>query len=85
MRASEKDIEIKVVGEIDRMISADSRRLDQLFVNLLENALAYTDSPGRIEISLVRYQRQCCHQDRGHATGRRRRRVRKTVRTTLPS
>ena len=52
MRAGENNIEVKVTGEIDRMISADSRRLDQLFVNLLENSLAYTDSPGRIEITL---------------------------------
>jgi two-component system sensor histidine kinase BaeS len=52
MRAREKDIELKVIGEIHGMISADSQRLDQLFVNLLENAMAYTDSPGRIEITL---------------------------------
>lgn len=56
MRASESQIEVKVVGEIDGMISADSRRLDQLFVNLLENSLSYTDSPGRIEISLSETQ-----------------------------
>ena len=52
LRADEQDIELKVVGKIDKMISADSQRLDQLFVNLLENALNYTDSPGRIEITL---------------------------------
>jgi two-component system sensor histidine kinase BaeS len=52
LRAKEQDIEIQVVGEIDKMVSADTRRLDQLFVNLLENSLAYTDSPGRIEITL---------------------------------
>lgn len=52
MRANEQDIEITLIGEIDKMIRADSQRLDQLFVNLLQNALAYTDSPGRIEISL---------------------------------
>lgn len=52
MRANEQDIEIKVLGEINNMINADSQRLDQLFINLLENALAYTDSPGRIEIVL---------------------------------
>ena len=52
MRANEQGIEIKVVGEIDKTVSADMRRLDQLFVNLLENSLAYTDSPGRIEITL---------------------------------
>lgn len=33
-------------------MSADSQRLDQLFINLLENALAYTDAPGRIEVIL---------------------------------
>ena len=52
MRAAEKDIELEVTGEIHGTISADSQRLDQLFTNLLENALAYTDSPGRIEIIL---------------------------------
>ncbi len=52
MRADEKGIELKVVGEIDNMVSADSQRLDQLFINLLENSLAYTDAPGRIEITL---------------------------------
>ncbi len=51
MRAAEKNIELKVSGKIHGMISADSQRLDQLFTNLLENALAYTDSPGRIEIT----------------------------------
>lgn len=52
MRADEKGVELKVDGEVDKMLSADSQRLDQLFVNLLENSLAYTDSPGRIEITL---------------------------------
>ena len=52
MRADEQGITLKVVGEIDQMVNADSQRLEQLFVNLLENALSYTDSPGRIEITL---------------------------------
>ena len=52
LRAKEQDFEIRMVGEIDKTVSADMRRLDQLFVNLLENSLAYTDSPGRIEITL---------------------------------
>lgn len=52
MRAAEKNIDLKITGDIHGMISADSQRLDQLFVNLLENSLAYTDSPGRIEITL---------------------------------
>lgn len=51
-RANEQDIKLKVFSEIDKMVSADIQRLDQLFVNLLENSLAYTDSPGRIEITL---------------------------------
>jgi len=51
--AGEKNIDLNVSGETDKMISADSQRLDQLFVNLLVNSLAYTDSPGRIEISLA--------------------------------
>ncbi len=54
MRADEKGIQLKVVGEGGSQVSADSQRLDQLFINLLENALAYTDSPGRIEITLSR-------------------------------
>jgi len=53
MRAEEKGIELKMIGEIDNMMSADSQRLDQLFVNLLENSLAYTDFPGRIDITLA--------------------------------
>ncbi|WP_143750726.1 ATP-binding protein [Marinobacter sp. ANT_B65] len=52
-RAGEKGIDLNVSGETGKMISADSQRLDQLFVNLFENSLAYTDSPGRIEISLA--------------------------------
>ena len=63
MRANEQDIEIKVMGEIDKMISADSQRLDQLFINLLENALAYTDSPGPNRNFAIQYPRQYCHQD----------------------
>ena len=51
-RAREQGIELKVTGEIDSLINGDTQRLDQLFVNLLENSLAYTDAPGRVEIAL---------------------------------
>ncbi|WP_222837441.1 ATP-binding protein [Marinobacter sp. F3R11] len=53
-RATDKGIDLQVSGETDKMISGDSQRLDQLFINLLENSLAYTDSPGRIDITLAR-------------------------------
>lgn len=51
-RAADKHIMVLVdeKGTVD--IKADPQRLEQLFVNLLENSLAYTDSPGRIEIQL---------------------------------
>ena len=33
-------------------VEADARRIDQLLQNLLENSLAYTDEPGRVNVSL---------------------------------
>ena len=40
------------------MVFADSERLHQLFGNLLDNALHYTDPGGRIEVRLRRHERQ---------------------------
>jgi two-component system sensor histidine kinase BaeS len=37
-------------------VAADSQRIDQLLLNLLENSLAYTDAPGRVAIALSRNQ-----------------------------
>ena len=34
-------------------ISGDRKRIDQLFQNLFENSIAYTDAPGRIEVTLA--------------------------------
>lgn len=51
-RAQDQGNAICVSGEINAMINADSQRLDQLFTNLLENAIAYSDSPAKIEIVL---------------------------------
>ena len=34
-------------------VSADVRRLEQLFINLLMNSMAYTDSPGNIDVQLT--------------------------------
>ncbi|MEO0438811.1 MAG: ATP-binding protein [Pseudomonadota bacterium] len=40
------------IGE-EVSIRADEARLDQLFLNLIGNAVAYTDAPGEIKISLT--------------------------------
>lgn len=62
-RAAELGIELDLakprVGEpADGItISADARRLDQLLQNVLENALAYTDAPGRVAVALSRTER----------------------------
>ncbi len=51
-RAKEQGIELLVSGEAGQKVNGDGQRLGQLFSNLIENSLAYTDSPGKIEISL---------------------------------
>jgi two-component system sensor histidine kinase BaeS len=52
----DKGLSLQVECQQDLSLVADSQRLEQLFVNLLNNALHYTDTPGRIEISLYRQQ-----------------------------
>ena len=50
-RLESKQIEVQLELNSSRpMIAGDSDRLAQLFVNLLENTLRYTDSPGRLKI-----------------------------------
>src|SRR5690606_16584092 len=39
-------------------VVADPKRLEQLFSNLLQNAIRYTDRGGHIEISLVKINRE---------------------------
>lgn len=51
-RALDAGIEIALHGNNGININGDAQRLDQLFSNLIENALAYTDAPGRMDISL---------------------------------
>ncbi len=53
-RAFEQGIELVVNGDADTLVNADARRMDQLFRNLVENSLAYTDSPGRVEVTVTR-------------------------------
>ncbi|MEM8660680.1 MAG: ATP-binding protein [Pseudomonadota bacterium] len=57
-RAEQQGIEIHVDLAQLLKVRADSSRLDQLFCNLLENALAYTDGPGTIAVACKRVANQ---------------------------
>tara|TARA_R110001592_G_scaffold357416_1_gene660664 strand:- start:248281 stop:249732 length:1452 start_codon:yes stop_codon:yes gene_type:complete len=52
-RAAQKDIELVIPDTGAMPARGDPTRLHQLFCNLLENSLAYTDTPGRIELTLT--------------------------------
>ncbi|MBX2848263.1 MAG: HAMP domain-containing protein [Acidiferrobacterales bacterium] len=47
-------LDLNLKGEY--VIRADEQRLTQLFINLLNNAVAYTDSPGEIKIRVENHQ-----------------------------
>jgi len=51
-RAAENGLDIVITGAEQLPVKADINRIDQLFQNLIENSLAYTDAPGRIEVTL---------------------------------
>ena len=51
-RALANDIKFEVSSQ-SQVFSGDSARLAQLFKNMLSNSLAYTDSPGVIEIRMM--------------------------------
>ena len=51
-RLESSEIEIKKLINADGAFLGDSYRLEQLFTNLIENTLRYTDSPGMLEIQL---------------------------------
>ena len=51
-RLESSEIEIKKLINADGAFLGDSYRLEQLFTNLIENTLRYTDSPGKLEIQL---------------------------------
>ena len=53
-RASDRGIEL-MTNDIEHVfVNADVNRMDQLFQNLLENSLAYTDGPGQVAVTLSR-------------------------------
>ena len=52
-RAAQKGIELVIPDTGAITARGDPARLHQLFCNLLENSLAYTDSPGRIELTVT--------------------------------
>jgi two-component system sensor histidine kinase BaeS len=53
-RGAEKGLEIELhQANSPLIIKGDEKTLEQLFVNLLENSLRYTDAPGRILLSVV--------------------------------
>jgi len=47
-------IEMEVVRHGDNRIFGDATRLRQLFANLIQNTLRYTDKPGKLRIRLNR-------------------------------
>lgn len=51
-RAVEAGLTLNLSDDVDTAITVlgDKRRLDQLFSNILENAVAYTDAPGTIDV-----------------------------------
>ena len=52
-RFSSSSIELTQIIEVDSACLGDSYRLEQLFTNLIENTLRYTDPPGKLNIHLT--------------------------------
>lgn len=50
----EKKITVSESIDENEMILGDSYRLEQLFTNLIENTLRYTDAPGQLNVTLER-------------------------------
>ena len=60
LRAAEAGLCLEIACTPDVWVKADAIRLEQLLRNLIENALAYTDAPGRIEVRLSCDAGQAC-------------------------
>ncbi|RVU85902.1 HAMP domain-containing protein [Leucothrix sargassi] len=54
--AADKNITITFTKKDGVLVSADSARISQLIVNILRNAIAYTNEGGRIEMMLKTYK-----------------------------
>jgi two-component system sensor histidine kinase BaeS len=52
-KIQEKGLDLVLNSNDDVTVRADEKRLEQLFINLLINAAAYTDSPGKIVVDIV--------------------------------
>lgn len=51
-KAEDKGIDIKFSGSDDIVLNADGARLEQVLVNLVDNAIRYTPTQGHIELRL---------------------------------
>ncbi|HYE33268.1 MAG TPA: ATP-binding protein, partial [Methylomirabilota bacterium] len=58
LRADAKEIKITNTISLDEVAYFDSARLEQVFLNLLENAIKYTQQGGRVEVSAERINTQ---------------------------
>ena len=52
--ADERGLAVTLEVEDDTLVLADETRLAQVFANLLQNSVRYTDAPGRIAIAVKR-------------------------------
>lgn len=53
VRAQEKGIQIEEHIKTSALINMDEKRIEQLLSNILMNAIAYTDAPGMIKVTLT--------------------------------
>lgn len=47
-----KDVDVEFISPGPTLVRGDSRRLEQLFRNLILNSMAYTDRPGQLRITV---------------------------------